>query len=102
MLARGAYLALDFTIITLLFAMIFKVLPATHISWRDVWFGAATTSLFFLLGKWVLGLYLASGSASSAYGAASTLVTLLLWIYYSSQIFLFGAELAQVCARVRA
>jgi membrane protein len=63
-----------------------------------VWVGAALTAFLFLIGKWALGLYLGSGEAASAYGAASSLITLLLWIYYSSQILLFGAEFTQVYA----
>lgn len=97
-LAMTAYLLFDFAIITLLFALIFKYLPDVKIRWRDVWIGAAMTALLFGFGKWALGLYLGSGSAASAYGAASSLITLLLWVYYSSQILLFGAEFTQVYA----
>ena len=78
--------------------MIFKFLPDVKIQWRDVWVGAAMTAIFFGIGKWALGLYLSSGAAGSAYGAASSLITLLLWVYYSSQILLFGAEFTQVYA----
>jgi membrane protein len=94
--ALSLYFIFDFVVIMFLFAMIFKFLPDARIQWRDVWIGAALTTLFFLLGKWGLGIYLASGAASSAYGAASSLITLLLWIYYSAQILLFGAEFTQV------
>jgi membrane protein len=97
-IAVSVYLIFDFAVITTLFAMIFKILPDVKTKWRDMWIGAAMTSLFFLIGKWALGLYLGSGTAASAYGAASSLVTLLLWIYYSSQILLFGAEFTQVYA----
>ena len=83
---------------TLLFALIFKYLPDVKVRWRDVWFGGFITALLFAVGKWALGLYLGSGSAASAYGAASSLITLLLWVYYSSQILLFGAEFTQVWA----
>jgi membrane protein len=96
--ALSVYLIFDFAVVLTLFAMIFKVLPDVKIRWRDVWIGAALTAFLFLLGKWALGLYLASGTAASAYGAASSLITLLLWIYYSSQILLFGAEFTQVYA----
>ncbi|PYI89429.1 MAG: ribonuclease BN [Verrucomicrobia bacterium] len=82
----------------LLFAIIFKFLPDAEIRWRDVWIGAGMTAIFFAIGKWALGLYLGSGSAASAYGAASSLITLLLWVYYSSQILLFGTEFTQVYA----
>jgi membrane protein len=97
-IAVSVYLIFDFAVVVMLFAMIFKFLPDAEIQWRDVWIGAVMTSIFFGIGKWALGLYLGSGSASSAYGAASSLITLLLWIYYSSQILLFGAEFTQVYA----
>jgi membrane protein len=90
------YFAFDFAVVGFLFAMIFKFLPDAKIQWRDVWIGGALTALFFLIGKWALGFYLGSGAAASAYGAASSLITLLLWIYYSAQILLFGAEFTQV------
>jgi membrane protein len=97
-LAMSVYLVFDFAVVVLLFAMIFKFLPDAKIQWRDVWIGAVMTAIFFGVGKWALGLYLGSGAAASAYGAASSLITLLLWIYYSSQILLFGAEFTQVYA----
>src|SRR5256885_16338399 len=74
------------------------MLPDVKIQLRDVWTGSVMTAIFFGLGKWLLGLYLGSGAAGSAYGAASSLITLLLWVYYSSQILLFGAEFTQVYA----
>ena len=92
------YLLVDLSLVMVLFAMMFRYLPDVEVRWRDVWVGSAMTALLFLLGKWALGLYLGSGAAGSAYGAASSLVTLLLWIYYSSQILLFGAEFTQVYA----
>ncbi len=101
-LAGGHFLALaiffvfDLTVIILLFAMIFRYLPDVKIGWRDVWLGAALTAVLFAIGKLILGLYLGSGAAGSAYGAASSLITLLLWIFYSAQILLFGAEFTQV------
>ncbi len=97
-IAVSVYLVFDFAVVVLLFAMIFKFLPDAEIQWRAVWIGAAMTAIFFGIGKWALGLYLGSGAAASAYGAASSLITLLLWIYYSSQILLFGAEFTQVYA----
>jgi len=96
--AMAAYLFFDLAVVSFLFALIFKYLPDAKIRWRDVWFGALMTAIFFVIGKWALGWYLASGSAASAYGAASSLITLLLWVYYSSQILLFGAEFTQVWA----
>src|SRR5437868_1906702 len=93
------YSIFDLAVVVLLFALIFKFLPDVKIQWRDVWIGALMTAIFFAIGKWALGLYLGSGAAGSAYGAASSLITLLLWIYYSSQILLFGAEFTQVYTR---
>src|SRR5438874_4303020 len=97
-IAMAVYWIFDLGIVILLFAIIFKFLPDAKIQWRYVWIGAAMTAIFFAIGKWALGLYLGSGSAASAYGAASSLITLLLWVYYSSQILLFGAEFTQVYA----
>ena len=97
-IALAVYLIFDLGIVMLLLASIFKFLPDVKIQWRDVWIGAAITAIFFAIGKWALGLYLGSGSAASAYGAASSLITLLLWVSYSSQILLFGAEFTQVYA----
>lgn len=88
----------SFGVITLLFALIYKVLPDATVSWRDVRVGAAMTALLFTLGKSLIGLYLGSSSVASAYGAAGSFVVLLLWIYYSAQILLFGAEFTQVYA----
>jgi membrane protein len=97
-IALAVYFVFDFTVVVLLFAMIFKFLPDVKIQWRDVWIGAVLTTILFGIGKWLLGFYLGSGAAGSAYGAASSLITLLLWVYYSSQILLFGAEFTQVYA----
>jgi membrane protein len=97
-IAMAVYWIFDLAVVILLFAIIFKFLPDARIQWRDVWIGAIMTAIFFAIGKWALGLYLGSGSAASAYGAASSLITLLLWVYYSSQILLFGAEFTQVYA----
>ena len=97
-IAMAVYWIFDLAVVILLFAIIFKFLPDANIQWRDVWIGAIMTAILFAIGKWALGLYLGSGSAASAYGAASSLITLLLWVYYSSQILLFGAEFTQVYA----
>ena len=86
-------------IITLLFAAIFKWLPDVKISWRDVWMGAFATAVLFTLGKFALGMYLGRRSVASVYGAAGSLILILVWVYYSSIIFLFGAEFTQVYAR---
>jgi membrane protein len=89
---------ISFGFIALLFALMFKYLPDCHVDWEDVWVGAAATSLLFILGKYLIGLYLAKGSVASAYGAAGSLVIILLWVYYASQILLFGAQFTQVFA----
>ncbi len=98
MVALATYWIFDLGVVIFLLASIFKFLPDVKIQWRDVWIGATLTAIFFAIGKWALGLYLGSGSAASAYGAASSLITLLLWVYYSAQILLFGAEFTQVYA----
>jgi membrane protein len=85
--------------ITVLFALIYKELPDVKLAWTDVWIGAAVTALLFTLGRYLLGLYLASSSVASAYGAAGSLVLVLVWVYYSSQLLLFGAELTRVYAK---
>jgi membrane protein len=85
--------------LTLLFTIIFKVLPDVEISWKDVWMGGAITAILFALGKYLLGLYLARSVVSSAYGAAGSLVVFLLWVYYSALILFFGAAFTQVYAR---
>jgi membrane protein len=97
-LAMAVFLVFDLLIIILLFGLIFRYLPDARIAWRDVWVGATLTAVLFVLGKYVLALYLGSGAAGSAYGAASSLITLLLWTYYAAQILLFGAEFTQIYA----
>lgn len=91
-------IALSFLVITLLFAMIFKIVPDANVRWKDVWVGAAITSLLFAVGKLLLSIYLAKGSATSVFGAAGSLVVLLIWVYYSAQILFFGAEFTQAYA----
>jgi membrane protein len=88
----------SFGVITLLFAMIYRFLPDVVIAWRDVWLGALVTSLLFAIGKYLIGLYLGHSAVASAYGAAGSLAMLLIWLYYSAQIFLFGAELTKAYA----
>ena len=87
---------LSFAMTTLLFAMIYKYIPRERLAWSDVWTGAAVTALLFTIGKFLIGLYLGKSSFNSAYGATGSLVILLLWIYYSAQIFLLGAEFTRV------
>jgi membrane protein len=91
-------LVFSFCIITLLFALIFKFIPDTAIPFRDVWMGAAVTSILFTVGKVIIGFYLGHSALTSAYGATASLVIFLIWIYYSAQILLFGAELTHVYA----
>jgi membrane protein len=91
-------IAVSFVLIAVLFAAIYKVLPDKVIAWRDVAAGAVATTLLFEVGKYVIGLYIGSSSIASSYGAAGALVVTLLWIYYSAQIFLFGAEFTRVYA----
>jgi len=92
-------LFVPFMVITLLFAMIYRILPDIEIAWSDVWIGAAFTSLLFTIGKFLIGFYLGRSSVASAYGAASSLAIILIWVYYSAQIFLFGAEFTRVYAK---
>jgi membrane protein len=91
-------LALSFGMTVVLFAMIYKYIPHQAIAWRDVWIGALVTAFLFTIGKLLIGLYLGRSSFSGAYGAAGSLIVLLLWIYYSAQIFLLGAEFTRVFA----
>jgi membrane protein len=95
---RILHLALSFALMSVLFAMIFKILPDTPVAWQDVWVGAMTTALLFSVGKYLIGLYIGSSNVASTYGAAGALVIILLWIYYSAQILLFGAEFTKACA----
>ena len=90
--------AISFGVITVLFAMIYRLLPDVKIAWGDVWLGAAITSLLFAVGKWAIGLYLGNSSVGSTYGAAGSFVVFLLWVNYSAQILFFGAEFTQVYA----
>ena len=92
-------LAFSFCVVTVLMAGIFRLLPDLKIEWRDVWLGATLTSLLFVLGKFALAIYFAKSAVGSSFGAAGSLVIVLLWVYYSAQILLFGAEFTQVYAR---
>ena len=91
----------SFAAVAILFGLLYKVVPDVRIAWRDVWVGAVTASALFAVGKLALGYYIVHTSVASTYGAAGSLVVLLLWVYYSAQILLFGAELAQVCTTSR-
>jgi membrane protein len=93
--------ALSFALMTVLFAAIFKVIPRARIAWRDVWIGAGVTAALFAIGKVLIGLYIGKSTVASAFGAAGSLVVLLVWVYYSSQVFLFGAEFTRLYAEAR-
>jgi membrane protein len=90
---------LSFVTITLMFAVIYKLLPDVKITWQNVWVGAAVTALLFTIGKSLIGLYLGRSTVASVYGAAGSLIVILLWIYYSAQVVFFGAEFTKVYSR---
>lgn len=85
----------SFGVITSMFAVIFKMLPDVKLPWSDVWIGAAFTAILFSLGKTLIGIYLGNSAVASSFGAAGSLIALLLWVYYSAQIFFFGAEITR-------
>lgn len=89
----------SFLVITILFALIFKLLPDVTVSWQDVWIGAIFTAVLFMVGKFVIGMYIGIASVGSVYGAAGSLIVVLVWTYYSSQILFFGAELIRAYAK---
>ncbi len=97
----AANAVVSFLVITLLFAMVYKILPDATIAWRDVWIGAMITSALFSAGKYLIGLYLGHSTFGAYYGAAGSLVVFLVWVYYSSQILLLGAEFTHAYARLR-
>jgi membrane protein len=91
--------AVSLIVITLLFALMFKVLPDAYVAWQDVWVGAVATGILFTIGKWAIGLYLGGSPMASIYGAASSLMIILVWVYYSALIFFLGAEFTVVYAK---
>jgi membrane protein len=91
--------AISFAFVTLLFAIVFKVVPDVRIAWRDVWVGAVLTGVLFTVGKYLLALYMTHTGVTSAYGAAGSLAAALVWVYYSAQMLLFGAEFTRAEAR---
>jgi membrane protein len=97
-IAQALNFALSFALIATMFAMIYKWMPNVKVAWRDVWIGAAITALLFTIGKTLIGLYIGRTGIASAFGAAASLVVLMVWVYYSAQIFLFGAEFTSVYA----
>ena len=89
----------SFAFITVAFAMIYKLMPRVRVEWRDVWIGAVVTSLLFTVGKMAIGLYIGRSAVASTFGAAASLVAMVVWVYWSAQIFLLGAEFTWVYAR---
>jgi membrane protein len=98
MLLQVVNLVVSFCITTVLFAMVYRILPRVWVAWEDVWIGAAVTALMFNIGKLAIGFYLGRAGLTSGFGAAGSLVMILAWVYYSSQIFLLGAEFTWVFA----
>lgn len=96
---QGWDFLISFMVVSCLFAMIFKLLPNVLIGWRDVWLGSVSTAFLFTVGKFVIGYYLAASSIASSFGAAGSVVIVLVWIYYSACILFFGAEITKVYAR---
>src|SRR5262245_47509854 len=97
-IGQSIQIILDVAVITLLFAMIYRLLPDVTIAWKDVWLGAAVTAVLFVAGKFLIGLYLGRSTVASAFGAAGSLALLLVWLYYSAQILLFRAEFSRAYA----
>ncbi|MBX3626575.1 MAG: YihY/virulence factor BrkB family protein [Rhizobacter sp.] len=95
---QAVNLLVSFGLVTLIFAMIYKIMPRVKVEWRDVWIGAAVTSLLFSIGKLLIGLYIGKSGITSGFGAAGSLAVVLVWVYYSAQIFLLGAEFTWVYA----
>ena len=98
---RAVTFVVSWTFLALAIAMVYRILPDAKIAWRDVWIGAGVSALLFLLGNHLIGWYLAATSVTSVYGAAGSIVIVLLWVYYSSQVVLFGAEFTRVYAKHR-
>ncbi|BEV07855.1 YihY/virulence factor BrkB family protein [Methylophilus sp. DW102] len=90
----------SFALTTGMFAMIYKTMPRAQIQWDEVWIGAIITAVLFTIGKWLIGIYIGNSAFSSAYGAAGSILVLLIWVYYSAQIFLMGAELTRAYSHV--
>lgn len=98
LLAQALNFLFSFAFVTVVFALIYKIMPRVHVAWSDVWIGAAVTSLLFTLGKFLIGLYIGKSTVASGFGAAGSLAVVLVWVYYSAQIFLVGAEFTWVYA----
>ncbi len=102
LLLHGINTTIGLAMTTVLFGMIYKILPDAFVRWRDVWYGAALTSVLFTIGRHAISAYIGSKQVTSVYGAAGALVIILLWVYYSTQILLFGAEITKAHADWRA
>ena len=98
-LAQIINLAFGFVLSTIIFAMIYKLMPRVRVKWKDVWIGALVTSFLFTIGKFLIGVYIGTSGIASGFGAAGSLAVILVWVYYSAQIFLIGAEFTWVYAR---
>ncbi len=98
MVLQAVNFLFSFALVTLLFAMIYKILPAVRIAWRDVIVGSVITALLFSVGKFLIGVYLGNSAVASSYGAAGSVILVLVWVYYSAQVFLLGAEFTKVYA----
>ncbi len=99
LLAQGLNVLIGFVLTTVVFAMIYKIMPRVRVQWRDVWVGAVVTALLFTLGRLVIGTYIGKSGVASAFGAAGSLIVVFVWVYYSAQIFLIGAEFTWVYAK---
>lgn len=98
LLAQAINLGLGFALTTGVFAMIYKIMPRVRVQWRDVWIGAAVTALLFTIGRFLIGLYIGTSGIASGFGAAGSLIVVFVWVYYSAQVFLIGAEFTWVYA----
>ncbi|MBA3253421.1 MAG: YihY/virulence factor BrkB family protein [Burkholderiaceae bacterium] len=98
-LAQSVNIVLGYAVTTVGFAMIYKLMPRVKVQWRDVWLGAAVTALLFTIGQFLIGLYIGKSGIASGFGAAASLIVIFIWVYYSAQIFLLGAEFTWIYAR---
>ncbi|APV48636.1 hypothetical protein BWI17_02405 [Betaproteobacteria bacterium GR16-43] len=98
-LIHVAEIGASFLVSTLLFAAVYKLLPSSPLAWREVWLGATVTALLFAVGKFAIGLYLGKSAVASSYGAAGTVVAVIVWVYWCAQVFFFGAEITKVNAQ---
>ncbi|HVR53053.1 MAG TPA: YhjD/YihY/BrkB family envelope integrity protein, partial [Pseudorhodoferax sp.] len=99
LLAQLINIVLGFALTTGVFAMIYKIMPRVHVRWYDVWIGAAVTALLFTVGRFLIGLYIGKSGVASSFGAAGSLIVIFVWVYYSAQVFLMGAEFTWLYAR---